>query len=248
MSLVAPDSHVDGASEPSRADPADRKAARGHGGHSAWRFILMDAVALAVVGGAVWGVFALTHGKGATLASQSALVEASLEGLTAPVAGRVVQAPTLASAAVHKGQVLFRIRTASGTTTAVRAVGGAQIASLGVLAGSVVTPGQTLATLTPNGRFQIVAMISEDVVRNVRVGASATVRLQEDPGATFAGRVQAIWPQTAQTYLGSSLLSSAAAVFIKQTQLVPVAVSLPYSPHGIAVGESAEVQIHVANG
>lgn len=220
----------------------------GRGGSSVGRWILTDVVIAAVIAGGVWAAVGLTQGKTASLPSQSALVETALDGITAPVAGEVVDAPALAFGPVRSGEALFEIRTSSGSLTEVRSREAGQIASLGATLGAVVTAGQTLATITPAGRFQVVAMISEDQIRKVKVGDSATVRLPEDPGGTFTGRVLGIWPQSAQTYLGSSLLTSAAAVFIKQTQLLPVVVSLPYSPHGIAVGESAEVQIHVANG
>lgn len=212
------------------------------------RWILGDLVALVVLGGATAGIIAYTHNTSTTVTSQSGLVEGMLDGVTAPVAGTVVQAPALPLVRVRKGEALFAIQTASGSTVTVTAPESGQLSSVTTSVGSVVSPGTVLGTVTPNRRFVVVALVSEDEIRKVKVGDRATIRFTEDPGASFTGRVQTIWPQSAQTYLGSSLLTSAAAAFIKQTQLMPVVVSLPYEPHGIAVAESAEVQIDVGNG
>lgn len=253
MSVSTPDQAQEPASGTSSPPGREtrRPVGRDPGTGQRWsmgRWILTDLGVAVVLAGGIWAGIAVTHGTTTGIASQSALVEASLSGIQAPTAGMVVSAPSLALGAVRPGEALFAIRTPSGVVTDVRSPLAGQVASLGTTRGAMVTAGQTLATITPAGRFRVVAMVSEDEIRKVKVGDRATIRLPEDPGGRFTGRVLGIWPQSAQTYLGSSLLTSAAAVFIKQTQLLPVVVSLPFSPHGIAAGESAEVTIHVANG
>jgi len=228
------------------AGAQSRASGRRRGGLARW--IVGDLVALVVLGGATAGIVAYTHSTSTTVSSQSGLVEGMLDGITAPVSGTVVEAPALPLGRVRKGEVLFAIQTVTGATVKVTAPESGQLASVTTSVGSAVAQGAVLGSVTPNGRFVVVALVSEDRIRKVRVGDKATIQLTEDPGASFTGHVQSIWPQSAQTYLGSSLLTSAAAAFIKQTQLMPVVVSLPYEPHGIAVGESAEVQIDVGNG
>ncbi len=254
MSLV--EEGAKSAADP-RADAAEKlepralsdKARRTGGTHEhRVRWILTDLIALVALSGVAAGVLVWAHAQGTTVASQSALVEAPLDGLSAPVSGTLVEAPPLPLKAVNRHTVLFRIRTASGRTVSVRSPVSGQLASMGARLGDVLSAGQMLGTITPNAKWTVVAMVPEGSIRRVKVGDRATLRLMEDPGTTFQGHVLRIWPQSAQTYLGSSLLTAAAAVFIKQTELLPVVVSLPYRPQGLAVGESAEVQIHVANG
>jgi multidrug resistance efflux pump len=143
--------------------------------------------------------------------------------------------------------VLFRVGD-RGRSAVVRAPVAGTLAAVLAPVGTAVSAGETLAVLVPARRMEVVAMVSEDQIRLVHVGDTATVALASDPGHTIDGRVLAIWPLTAQTYIGQSgVPAPPAEEFLKQTALVPVAVSLDAMPSGTVSGGSAEVTIDVGS-
>jgi len=236
------------APERERHDPVDTGQAHAGGRPPArpWRWLVVDLALLVVLGGAAAGAVALSHGGATRVSSRSAVVARPAQVISAPVAGTVTGAPGVTGSAVRRGQVLFRIAAVTGGQASVPAPVSGSLASLAAVPGATVAAGQTLATVVPDGRMEVVAMVSEDAIRRVRVGQQATITLPVDPGVTLHGRVLAVWPQTAQAYIGQSgIPTPPAQEFLKQTALVPVAVSLDRTPRSLATGESAEVTIDV---
>lgn len=213
-------------------------------------WLLVDAGLLVLLGGAGAAVVASAHAQATAVVSQSAVVVAPSRWVTAPAAGTVSQVAPAAvdGASVARGQRLFTLSTAAGSDVGVDAPTAGTLAQVAVAPGQSVAAGSPLATLVPWGAMRVVAMVPETRVRDVHVGQKATVVLPADPGAAFDGRVLAIWPQTAQAYIGQvGMPAPPAQEFLKQTALVPVLVSLGGQPRGLAAGESAEVTIHVGS-
>lgn len=216
----------------------------------ALRWLVIDLVILVVLGGAGAGVVAISHNGTTEVSSQSAVVVATSAAVTAPIAGTVTRAPARAGGRVLDGKTVFALAPArGGNVEDVPAPETGTVASVLTPPGSVVSAGETLAVLVPRNPMEVVAMVSEDDIRHVARGQSADITLPVDPGTVLHGHVLAIWPETAQTYIGASgVPAPPAQEFLKKTALVPVAISLKTSPPALASGESAEVTIHVGNG
>jgi multidrug resistance efflux pump len=218
------------------------------GRESLARWLLVDLVLLLALGGAGASVVAVANASATQVTSQSAVVAMAGLPVAAPVAGTVVGAPVRAGGRVARGASLFTIRTA-GSSRVVRAAAAGTLSSILVPVGSTVSAGETLGVVLPTGAMEVVAMVSESSIRRVHPGQLAHTRLAADPGILVRGRVLAIWPLSAQTYIGrSGMPAPPAQEFLRQTALVPVAISLDRQPRGLASGESAEVTIDVSGG
>jgi multidrug resistance efflux pump len=231
------------------ATAPERPSARHRGrpaGLSPWRWLGLDLAVAVVLAGAGGGLVALAHQGATTVVSQSAVVTTALWPVTAPATGTVATVDAALGQRVRAGAVLATLALAGGGTKDLTAPTAGTVAALEAVPGERVAAGTSVATVVPAGRMEVVAMVAEQAIRHVHIGQSATVSLAVDPGHSLDGRVRAIWPQSAQAYIGQTgMPAPPAQEFLKQTALVPVAVSLDGEPAGLAVGESAEVTIHV---
>ncbi len=233
------------------AGPEAVEAPRRRGQGSLGRWLLIDLILLLVLGGAGASVVAVANASATQVTSQSAVVAMASLPVAAPVAGTVAGAPVRAGGRVARGASLFTIRTAgsTGSSHVVRAAAAGTLSSILVPVGSTVSAGEALGVVLPTGAMEVVAMVSESSIRHVHPGQLAHTRLAADPGILVRGRVLAIWPLSAQTYIGrSGMPAPPAQEFLRQTALVPVAISLDRQPRGLASGESAEVTIDVSGG
>lgn len=224
----------------------EREGANSHPRPAWQRYLLVDLGLVVVLGGIGAAVVALATQGGFTVTSQSALAVRPTVTVTSPAAGTVAAVPVTPGATVTTDARLATV-TVSGGPRAVRAPVAGSVEALDVVPGQSVSAGQIVATVTAaHGPVRVLAMVSETVVHQVKIGQSATVTLPAYPSRTLNGRVSAVWPETAQAYIGQAgMPAPPAQEFLKQIQLVPIAITLTDPPRSLASGESAEVTIHV---
>lgn len=210
------------------------------------RYLLLDLIVLVILGGGGFAlVLALSQG-GQSVVSQSALVVRPMIAVTTPVSGTLSTVSVAAGTTLRQGTPIAQVVTAGGQAIEVRAPSAGSVGQVLAAPGQAIGQGQAVVTEVADGRVQVIAMVAETAIDQVRPGQSASVTAQALPGQSLNGTVTSVWPQTAQAYIGQSgVPAPPAQEFLKQTALVPVSVTLPHPPGSLAGGESAEVTIHV---
>lgn len=115
--------------------------------------------------------------------------------------------------------------------------------------GQLVSPGQTITTLIPDGKKWVVANFKETQMARIRPGQSVEITVDAMPGKRFAGTVTAISQATGSKY---SIVptDNSAGNFVKIQQRVPVRIdfngSLDDTANSrMAAGMMCEIKVDV---
>ena len=230
------------------------------------RSILIQAVVLLVLlGAAVLGAYYWYQAQNYVTTSD-AQVSAPMAPIGAPAAGLLLSWTAHVGQSVKAGQVLGRVRIASGAAAAtasgktatakpttpvaasaltvpIRAPLAGVIVNDVAVQGAVVVPGVPLGYVAALKRMGVTAYVKETAIRHVAPGQTVRVHIDALPGTTLRGRVRRLGLATAGTF---SLLPTTAqgGSFTPVTQRIPVHISLQGVPAALVPGESATIRIH----
>lgn len=185
--------------------------------------------------------------------TDNASVAGDVVTVSSPASGKLLSWTARVGQTVRSGTLLGAVRvegaTAVGATATyldVKAPAAGVVVQTTGIAGQLVSPGAPLAVIADVADLWVTANVNEQDVHRLRVGQRVDVSIDALPGVRVGGSIQAIAQATQSTF---SLLptSNSGGQFTKVSQLVPVKIRLdPESmAAGLAVGESAEVTIHV---
>ena len=115
--------------------------------------------------------------------------------------------------------------------------------------GQLVSPGQTVTTIMPDGPKWIIANFKETQLSRIRIGQEAEITVDAIPGRTFRGKVAAISSATGSRY---SMIptDNSAGNFVKIRQRVPVRIEFADTVDDadsrlMAAGMMCEIKIKV---
>lgn len=115
--------------------------------------------------------------------------------------------------------------------------------------GQLVSPGQTVTTIMPDGPKWIIANFKETQLSRIRTGQEAEITVDAIPGRTFRGKVAAISSATGSRY---SMIptDNSAGNFVKIRQRVPVRIEFADTVDDadsrlMAAGMMCEIKIKV---
>lgn len=117
--------------------------------------------------------------------------------------------------------------------------------------GQLVSPGQTVTTLMPDGPKWVVANFKETQMSRIRIGQSVGIEIDAVPGRSFKGTVAAISSATGSRY-SMVPTDNSAGNFVKIRQRVPVRIDFsdtvpPEVGRRMAAGMMCEVTVNVAD-
>ncbi|MDE3113062.1 MAG: efflux RND transporter periplasmic adaptor subunit [Chloroflexota bacterium] len=185
--------------------------------------------------------------------TDNAAVAGDVVSVSSVAAGKLLTWNAYVGQTVRAGTLLGAIRVegaavpgAPATYVDVKAPAAGVVVQSTAVAGQLVSPGVPLAVVADVADLWVTANVSEQDVHRLRVGQRVDVSVDAIPGVRIAGQVEAIAQATQSTF---SILptSNTGGQFTKVGQLVPVRIRLDPEAMaaGLAVGESAEVTIHV---
>ena len=115
--------------------------------------------------------------------------------------------------------------------------------------GQLVSPGQTITTLIPDGKKWVVANFKETQMARIRPGQKVEITVDAMPGKRFAGTVTAISQATGSKY-SMVPTDNSAGNFVKIQQRVPVRIDFNGSLSAtdnkhMAAGMMCEIKVDV---
>jgi multidrug resistance efflux pump len=110
--------------------------------------------------------------------------------------------------------------------------------------GQTVGQGQPLVSLMDPSRVWITANVDENRIAKIRVGQAVEARVAA-AGKTFGGRVRAITPATASSFLAIPA-ANATGDYTNPGQLVPIKIEVDHADTVLYTGATAQVKIRVS--
>jgi membrane fusion protein (multidrug efflux system) len=156
--------------------------------------------------------------------------KAQLESSNALLAVSRAQINT-ASAAVQSADAQVKVIEAQIRNTRLYSPIDGIVAKRWLLPGDVISPGQSVFTLTDNTEKWIVAYLEETKIGEVHMGQDVKFTIDAFPGVQFFGKVFLTGSSTASVF---SLIppSNASGNFTKVTQRIPVRISIDRTENG----------------
>jgi multidrug resistance efflux pump len=206
--------------------------------------VLLVALSVAVtVGYRYW--------RDATLyiSTDDALIDTTMQSVTSPGTGTLVEWQAQPGARVAAGQVLGIVRTTSGLASAASYTVIAPISGtllrVEAHAGQAISPALPLAYVADLDHLRVTAFIDETEIHAVRVGQPVDITVDATGSAAYQGTVSEIIPATAGEFALLPSSDRSTGNFTKVTQRVEVRITLD-NPSGSQLypGENANVRIH----
>lgn len=205
--------------------------------------MMSSIVAMLVVLLLVGGIFYMINNRSNYLETDNARITADLQPVGAVAAGKLQTWTANVGDTVTQGDALGTEAGATGHVSITAPLTGTVIQT-NATAGQVIIPGQPLAMIADLSNMHVSAYIDENAISDVRVGQQVDVYVDADPTLTFNGRVSSIG-QTAGTFLNPGVVSGSTNRDTKQTQRVPVTITVDnLQADGIVPGMNASIRIH----
>lgn len=157
-----------------------------------------------------------------------------------------------AEAAIMRAEAAVAMARLNLSYTVITAPSDGFLGRRSIETGQLVSPGQTVTTIMPDGAKWIVANFKETQMSRISVGQEAGIRVDAVPGRVFKGRVSAISSATGSKY---SMIptDNSAGNFVKIQQRVPVRIdftdSLPDALNRrMAAGMMCTIEVDVKDG
>lgn len=151
----------------------------------------------------------------------------------------------LAHARVQSSEAALELAKNQLSYAQVKAPTDGVVSKLGVHPGQLVSPGQPLVELVPQGTY-LVANFKETQVGRIKAGQKVEVKLDAFPGRVLEGQVESLSSGTGSRF---ALLppDNASGNYVKVVQRVPVRIAWAQAPSGLDLraGLSAEVTVKV---
>lgn len=203
----------------------------------------LGLLALIIIG---LGAFYFWHQGYYFYSTDDAVVSAPTAQVAPPVPGSVVAVYRGQGGQIHTGDVIARLRAATGVTVAVTSPLNGTIVQEGATPGEVFAAGQPLAQVADLGGAFIMAYVEETHIKDVHPGQGVDVTVAAVSDTTFHGTVAQIQPVAASALSPLPTTDYASGNFTAVTQRVPVQISLDgYQGHTLYPGTSVSVTIHI---
>jgi multidrug resistance efflux pump len=232
-------------SESTRAVPAPVARKRRVGG----RPLALGAVLL--IGLVIAGTVGYRYWRDATLyvSSDDALVDATLQSVTSPGTGTLVNWAVQPGAHVTAGQLIGIVRglpgISSGSSYNVVAPIDGTLLRVDAHQGQNVSSALPLAYVADLDHLRITAYVDETAIGAVRIGQPVDVTVDATGGTEYLGMVSEIIPATAGQFALLPSSDRSTGNFTKVTQRIEVRIALQTtSSVPLYPGESANVRIH----
>lgn len=183
--------------------------------------------------------------------TEDAKVDGEIYKVSPQISGEIVTMDVEEGDIVQAGQVLARLDDAAlpqggslDRTLVKTPISGLVINKL-AHAGEIGAPGQPVAMVVQPNQLYITANIEESYMPRIKVGQTADITLDSEPGNKLTGRVDYIGRASLSVF---SLLSQAnsGGNFTKVVQRIPVRITLDNADSGrLLFGANAVVRIHV---
>lgn len=180
--------------------------------------------------------------------TDDATIQGDLVKATPQISGKLLEINIKDGQYVEKGQIIARqdLNTLPDTSmdlSVVRApINGIVLKKQGTV-GEIVSPGVSLAIMVDTSALYITANIEETKFKNVKLGQSVDITVDEYDGLKFSGKVINVGD-----YANSALAvipTSTSGTFTKVVQRIPVKISLPKSNYRLLPGTNIFVKIHI---
>lgn len=211
----------------------------------------LTLAAIILVALLVAGTVGFNYWRDATLyvSTDDALVDATMQAVSAPGVGTLVTWKARPGVHVAAGEVIGIVRTSPGMGSLASYEVTSPIAGtllrVDAHEGQSVSPALPLAYVADLDHLRITAYVDETEIHDVRVGQPADVTVDATGGAQYQGTVSEIIPATAGQFALLPSTDRSTGNFTKVTQRVEVRIGLSL-PAGVQLypGENANVRIH----
>lgn len=154
-----------------------------------------------------------------------------------------------ADAAIQRAEAAVDMARLNLSYTVITAPADGYLGRRTIEQGQLVSPGQTITTLIPDGKKWVVANFKETQMARIRPGQSVEITVDAMPGKRFAGTVTAISQATGSKY-SMVPTDNSAGNFVKIQQRVPVRIdfngSLDDTANSrMAAGMMCEIKVDV---
>lgn len=161
----------------------------------------------------------------------------------------VSQCQENADAAIQRAEAAVDMARLNLSYTVITAPADGYLGRRTIEQGQLVSPGQTITTLIPDGKKWVVANFKETQMARIRPGQSVEITVDAMPGKRFAGTVTAISQATGSKY-SMVPTDNSAGNFVKIQQRVPVRIdfngSLDDTANSrMAAGMMCEIKVDV---
>ncbi|WCN36205.1 efflux RND transporter periplasmic adaptor subunit [Aneurinibacillus uraniidurans] len=207
--------------------------------------MVSSIVSMLVVLLLVGGIFYMINNRSNYLETDNARITADLQPVGVAAAGKLQAWNVNVGDTVTQGDALGTETSGTSTThVSITAPLTGTVIQTNATAGQIIAPGQPLAMIADLSKMHVSAYIDENTISDVRVGQQVDVYVDADPNLTLNGRVSSIG-QTAGTFLSPSVVSGSTNRDTKQTQRVPVSITVDnLQTNGIVPGMNASIRIH----
>lgn len=229
---------------PAPAKPLERAPRRSRARPIIISLFLLGAIAVA-------GYFGYNYWRDAQLyiSTDDALVDATMQAITAPGSGTLLTWRAQAGQQVQAGAVVGVVRTTAGL---------ASVSSFNVVApidgtlirvdareGQAVAPTLPLAYVADLAHLRVTAFVDETEISDVHIGQPVDVTVDATGKTSYTGSVSEIIPSTASQFALLPSTDRSTANFTKVTQRVEVHIVLDNANSvQLFPGENANVRIH----
>lgn len=213
------------------------------------RRISFSILGLVVVVGGGIGTFLYLHNAAKYVSTDDAMVSGREILISAPTSGKVVDWTGKMDTTYATGSTVGDIQVNQGDSSSLVAIPvpqGSTIVQRSVVNGEYVSIGTPLAYAYNLNKLWVTANVKETELRYVNIGAKVHIYVDAHPNIPLEGTVAEIEPATAATF---SLIptESTNANYTQVTQVVPVKISIDYSPLvSLTPGMSVTVKIDKA--
>lgn len=176
------------------------------------------------------------------ISTDNAKVSGDIVPVTSLANGKITDWKPSVGTNVTANQAIGKVATGAAATSITSPIDGTIIQSSAVK-GQLVAAGQTLGQVVDLNKLYVIANIEETDVKNVTVGQDVDIVADVDKGTTISGTVQSIGKATNSEF---SLIPSqnASGDYTKETEYVPVKISMESYSSQIVPGMNATVRIH----
>ncbi|SFS89137.1 HlyD family efflux transporter periplasmic adaptor subunit [Marininema halotolerans] len=205
------------------------------------RIILLNILILVIIAGAGLGGYAYYNHTVNYVSTDDAKVKGDITPVAAHTAGKLVSWKGEEGKKFDEGDVIGKIKGASGTSSIKASVDGTMIRNQ-VKEGQMVAAGQNLGSVTDMDKLYIEANIEETDLEDVKKGANVDIVIDANENTKIEGEVEEIGLATAATF---SIMpdQNASGDYTKTVQRVPVRISMDNIPSEAVPGLNASVEI-----
>jgi multidrug resistance efflux pump len=189
------------------------------------------------------------HDATSYISSDDALVDATMQSVTSPGSGTLVEWNAQPGAHVTAGEVIGIVRTTPGLAgvssyTVIAPIDGTLL-RVDAHTGQNVSPAAPLAYVADFDHLRITAYVDETEIHAVRVGQLVDITVDATGGTAYQGTVSEIIPATAGQFALLPSSDRSTGNFTKVTQRVEVRIALNTTGGAqLYPGENASVRIH----